>query len=137
MRVAGFSKIEAAKRQIDAAIRMHFHGYDPIATHTLASAGTRILRDLAEKKGKDFHQSVRAFAESGTQAKYWQRMNSLANYLKHADRDPDSMFDGFEEEFNDGVLFTGALYYQDLGNEFSIEMTAIYSWFLGMHPDFL
>jgi hypothetical protein len=46
------NKIEAARRQIDAAIRMTLANEDMLAIHTVASAGYRILRDLLEKRGK-------------------------------------------------------------------------------------
>jgi len=41
------TKIEAARRQIDAAIRLLFSEEDPVVIHTIASAGFRILRDIA------------------------------------------------------------------------------------------
>lgn len=42
-----FGKLEAAQRQINAAIRIFIHGEDPIAFHTLASASWKDLRDLS------------------------------------------------------------------------------------------
>lgn len=47
------TKIEAARRQVDAAIRMSFFNEDDLAIHTVASAGYRILRDLLNKRGRD------------------------------------------------------------------------------------
>ena len=47
MAIIKLSKIEAAGRQIDAAIRMLFENEDPVAIHTITMAGFRILRDLA------------------------------------------------------------------------------------------
>jgi hypothetical protein len=41
------NKPEAARRQIEAAIRQLFSNEDPIAVLTLAAAGLRIVRDLA------------------------------------------------------------------------------------------
>jgi hypothetical protein len=46
------NKIEAARRQIDAAIRMKLAKEDALAIHTVASADYRVLRDLLEKRGK-------------------------------------------------------------------------------------
>jgi hypothetical protein len=45
------TKLEAARRQIDAAIRMYFAGEDSLAIHTIAAAGYKILRDLLNKRG--------------------------------------------------------------------------------------
>lgn len=46
------NKLEAARRQLDAAIRMTFTGEDELAIHTVAAAAYRILRDLLDKRGR-------------------------------------------------------------------------------------
>lgn len=46
------NKLEAARRQIDAAIRMFLSNEDEIAIHTLAAAGYQILRDVKKSRGK-------------------------------------------------------------------------------------
>ena len=43
------TKIQAAQRQINAGIQMLFRNEDPVAIHTVAMAGFRILRDLMKK----------------------------------------------------------------------------------------
>ena len=43
------NKIEVAERQIETAIKMYFHEFDPISTHTLTLAGYNILRELKLK----------------------------------------------------------------------------------------
>jgi len=51
-------KIAAARRQLDAAIRMFFAREDELAIQTVASAAFRILRDLIEKRGKNITAEV-------------------------------------------------------------------------------
>ncbi len=46
------NKLEAARRQLDAAIRMMFANEDELAIHTIAAAAYRILRDVLEKRGR-------------------------------------------------------------------------------------
>ena len=48
------NKIEAVRRQLDAAIRMLFANEDPLAIHTLSMAAFRILRDLAGKRDDSY-----------------------------------------------------------------------------------
>jgi hypothetical protein len=48
------NKLAAASRQLDAAIRMFFAKEDELAIHTVASAAFRVLRDVTEKRGKQF-----------------------------------------------------------------------------------
>jgi hypothetical protein len=45
-------KLEAARRQLDAAIRMTFANEDELAIHTVAAAAYRVVRDLLEKRGR-------------------------------------------------------------------------------------
>jgi hypothetical protein len=52
------NKIAAASRQLDAAIRMFFAQEDELAIHTLVSAAFRVLRDIFEKRGKNFTAEV-------------------------------------------------------------------------------
>ena len=42
------NKLEAARRQLDAAIRMFLMDEDCLAIHSLAAASYRVLRDLLE-----------------------------------------------------------------------------------------
>lgn len=46
------TKVAAAQRQLDAAIRMTFVGEDELAIHTVVAAAYRIIRDLRAKRGK-------------------------------------------------------------------------------------
>jgi len=46
------TKLEAAQRQLDAAIRLFLSSEDELAIHTLAAAAYRIFRDLKEKRGR-------------------------------------------------------------------------------------
>ncbi len=45
------TKIEVARRQLNAAIRMHFMNMDELAVHTVAGAVLNLAKDLADKRG--------------------------------------------------------------------------------------
>jgi hypothetical protein len=47
------SKLEAAQRQLHAAIRLFFAGEDKLAIHTVASAAYQIIADLKKERGRD------------------------------------------------------------------------------------
>jgi hypothetical protein len=131
------NKVEAARRQIDAAIKLLFDGGDPVAVHTLAAAGGRILRDLCAAKGTPFIKSALAAIRPGMEGEFWAAFNGPANFLKHADEDPDGILEGIDEEANDIFLFLAALHYADLGYSLTPEMTVIQTMVTVMHPDFL
>src|SRR5262245_44793158 len=52
------TKIAAAKRQLDTAIRLYFAHDDELSIHTLVAAAFRILRDLIDKRDTDFEAEV-------------------------------------------------------------------------------
>jgi hypothetical protein len=52
------TKIAAAKRQLDTAIRLYFAHDDELSIHTLVAAAFGILRDLIKKRGSDFEAEV-------------------------------------------------------------------------------
>jgi len=61
---------------------------DSVAIHTLSMAGFRILRDLANKQNSEINKHIQDFIKPGMEGKFWGSMQSLANFLKHADKDP-------------------------------------------------
>jgi len=131
------NKIEAARRQIDAAIRLLFDNEDPIAIHTLTMAGFRILRDIAEKHNCNISKIIQLLIRPGMEGKFWGSIQTFANFLKHADTDPDGIIDNIQEEVNDSILLLAAFYYRDLGYQFTPEMLALTGWYTAIHPDFI
>ena len=131
------SKIDAARRQIDSAIGLLFEGGDPVAVHTLACAGWRILRDLCEKRGTPAHLANKMLIRPGMEQKFWARLSRAANFFKHADRDADEILDTVEEEANDVVLFMATQSYVDLGYQLTAEMETLCTWFIVMNPDLM
>lgn len=138
MAIIKINKSEAARRQVDAAIRMLYSAEDPVGIHTLAMAGFQILRDLASQRDDSYMEKVIGLMiKPDKKEAFWGAMNSFSNFLKHADRDPDGIHDGVDEEVNDVTLFVACLYYQDLGHQFTPEMSAHVGWFTALHPEFL
>ena len=131
------NKIEAARRQIDTAIRLLFDNEDPTAIHTLSMAGFRILRDLAKKQNSNISKSVQSMIKPGMEGKFWGSIQSFANYFKHAEKDPDAIINNIPEEVNDPILFLASLYYKDLGYQFTPEMLALIGWYSAIHPDLI
>ena len=131
------NKPEAARRQIDAAIRMLFSGEDPVAVHTLAMAGFRVLRDLAKHTESSMERLIDSMIKAEKKAMLWNHINSLSNFLKHADKDPYEIHDPVEEEINDVVLLLACQYYQNLGYQHTHEMSTLITWCMVFYPEFL
>jgi len=128
------NKIDAAKRQINAAIRMTFQGEDPVAIHSVIAAGHRIIRDICQKRGdvESFLRFTDWIAE-GHEKQFWAAMNASANFIKHADTDADAIHE-FDEEMADFMIVFASKWYGDLGYSRSREMNTFATWWAIQHP---
>ena len=52
------SKIAAAQRLLDAAIRMYFQKEDALAIHAITAQALQVLRDLTKKRGGHFTKEI-------------------------------------------------------------------------------
>ena len=75
------TKLEAAQRQLDCAIRRWLDEDDLCSVQTLAWAAFTILRDLGRKANPPIYELP---SSSDFERK-------AANFLKHADKDPDAV----------------------------------------------
>ncbi|BAV33637.1 hypothetical protein SCL_1326 [Sulfuricaulis limicola] len=129
------TKREAAVRQIDVAIALLLTDGDPLAVRTLAAAAHGILADLAENQNRGSSWRTKMVEDSGLSKKdALQVLNAAQNYLKHADRDPDSTL-SFDEEENDHLLFVASLECGELGHQLSFSMQAFQIWYLALYPE--
>lgn len=120
----GISKTEAAERQLDAAIRLFFANDDWIAVHTLAAASGRILRDLTEQRGSSAWERLNKKIIPEKRKYVWGEFNKrIANFLKHADQDPDALLEGIDP-----------LVFADLQKP-TRTMCAFGTWYTGAYPD--
>ncbi len=134
------TKLEAARRLTDAAIRMFFRNEDPVAIYLLAASSVQVLKDLASKQdARNVEQVVNeCFGEifpAEVQDILWKKIREFAGFLKHADRDPEKIYDGPEEEANAWVLFLASLFYRaDLGRPPTPEMSVLIAWLSALNP---
>lgn len=144
------TKPAAAQRQIDSAIRILFSQEDPLAVHTIVAAAHRILFDLDNKHRKQsvlddlYAPSLKQLRERfPRETSGWnpcdfksriQRVKSEpANFLKHADRDPDNALNP-ETLKTDHLLLEACALYVCLGFELTPEMWAFFRWHLAVYP---
>jgi hypothetical protein len=93
--IVHISKLDAAERQLESAIRMFFHHGDPVAVHTLTPATRTLLIDLGRHEGREaaldamLRREIRADQISEVRA----MLVEAQNFFKQADRDPEAMLD--------------------------------------------
>jgi hypothetical protein len=161
------TKLGAAQRQLDAAIRMRLAGEDTLAIHTVLAAAYTIMRDLKRKRGRSdlvdglskgmfyiardlatgkLKEMPRQIAEHTRlvatitdlakrikagekltpsdasvsvspvyEEKYWREFNWPANFLKHADRDPDGKFSETNVDSDEFIMRASSAYIDLIG----------------------
>jgi hypothetical protein len=82
------SKVDAASRQLDTAIRLWFEGGDQVSIHTLACSAHQILSDLHRRRGGKDPIADTDLIRDEYRSQYLKLMKKEFNFFKHADNDP-------------------------------------------------
>jgi hypothetical protein len=109
----GITKLEAARRQLDAALRLRREGGDSLAVHTLAFAAYCLLRDLFGKSERK--KVLKEFEEK-------LEFRKVSNYLKHADSDPEDILKKHDEKHTYITLALAIRLWTERGQKETVEM---------------
>lgn len=119
------SKIDAAGRQVDTAIDLYFANGDSLAVHTLAFASFKLLFDLYPHRNDDgFAKNL----DNMIAAEGWRALSGPANFLKHADRDPDAVLAAHHPEQGMAVIGLATVLYRRIAGDFTPKMRAFDFW---------
>jgi hypothetical protein len=128
------TKLEGAKRQLRIAIRLWFDDADPIAIYTLAAATYDIIHTLHRRKGLTGLLFDSKLVKDEDRQQWVREIKAIANFFKHADRDPNSVFE-FNPFANDMLLFFSAKALEEMGEPLGIEEGAFLQWAFVSHTD--
>jgi hypothetical protein len=123
-------KFDAARRQIECAIRLVAAEEDELAIHTIVMAAYSILEDLSKDR-RYYEEGIKTHLTKIGR----KRFRATANFLKHADRDSGAVLKpcGIEDiEWRIGLC---VILYRDLKEKFTPEMAAFHNWMVIRHPD--
>jgi hypothetical protein len=124
-------KSEAARRQIECAIRLVATREDDLAVHTLAMAAFGILNDLAAARAIDYDLKFKPwFTEIG-----WSHLTNTANFLKHANRDLEAILTPPDPRENHWRIGFCLLLYRSVQGTLTPTMAAFHNWMIIQHPD--
>jgi hypothetical protein len=83
------TKMDAAHRQVNAAIRMWFADDDPVAIHTLVAAAHEVIHTLFKRAGLSGLLFDSPVIKDERRSEVAMAIKAPATFFKHAQRDPD------------------------------------------------
>ncbi|MBI5622180.1 MAG: hypothetical protein HY924_00230 [Elusimicrobia bacterium] len=124
------TRLEAARRQLDQAIRLFFQRSDPVSIHTLTTASLEILRTLAKRKGlKTWGQEWMSCVRPERRKEFWEKLREAQGFFKHADQGPLDLEIEFSPKTTEFLIYEAVEAYPKLaGTQFSAG-AAFWVWF--------
>jgi hypothetical protein len=135
-KISQITKPEAATRQLNQAIRLHFSGGDMLAVHTLAAASLQLLIDLGKLSGVESRYRSEELIRPGKRKECIAILNSTQNFLKHADRDSAQTY-RYVEEGTILLLWEVVELATQLGLGNRREHLAFQMWFAAAFPELI
>lgn len=131
------SKLDAAKRELEHAIRLFFLSGDPVVIHLVIYSSQQILRDLSRSKGlTPFIDEMMRSVKPEHQKSIKNKFASAYNFFHHADKDPDGIKE-FNPEVNEYALWECVDLYFSFTKEITGIMKAFRFWFYLKNNDIL
>ena len=129
------TKLDAARRQLRAAIRLWFADDDPVAIYALTYAAHEVVYTLSKRGGVGRGLVFDTPAlKPDAQRRVIRGIKDWGNFLKHADKDPDGQI-AFNPETTDLLLLATAHALRLLTAEVGAEEAAYVFWFAAKDPD--
>lgn len=110
------TKLDAAKRQLETAIKLWFQDGDPVSIHTLAAAAYQVLYDINKKRAGDPMGVDRPNVKPEARKQLRKAFANAENFFKHADADPEATLT-FTPEATRFYLLDAADRYRELAGE--------------------
>jgi len=130
------TKLDAAKRQLETAVRLYFNDADPVSIHTLVCASHEILTNLNEKRGNSPTIISDNLIKEPYKKMVRDKIREAKNFFKHADKDPDGVLK-FYPAVNDFFLLDSCETYEILTGEKVPHFIIFRGWFNSRYPDIL
>ena len=127
------TKLDAARRQLETAIRLLYAQDDAVSIHTLAHASFGILKGVAEHRNERRVLDAADELAAKDSKDFWRGFNRTGNFFKHADKDPDGVLSDVPEEENEALISLAVEIYRNLGCRVTTEIETFYLWWRCIH----
>ena len=129
------TKLDAARRQLVTAIRLHLADRDAVSVYTLATNAQEILSTLCDKNGVRSLRSNIARPAGMTDAEMQTKLiNPARNFFKHADRDSDGLRPEFGETDCDHIILIPCFDINELEGKTPVEAQVFLTWYGALYP---
>jgi hypothetical protein len=125
------SKLDAAKRQLEVAVRLFFFEGEPVSLHTLVGAAYNLLRDINRHLDGEplfVKETLVEHVRPQMKEEFLWMVNEAENFFKHADRDPDRTL-LFHTGQTETLLWDACQAYRRLTSEASPTLLS-YEWWV-------
>ena len=134
MKEISVTKLDAAKTQLETAIKLFFEYGDPVSIHTLTEAAHEILRVISKKNRLFYVIRNLDIIRKDKRREYLNMLNKAKNFFKHADRDHVGVL-----QFNpDTTLYiivdACRMFMKLVGYQTPLQQLFIF-WYSQKHPD--
>jgi hypothetical protein len=130
------TKLEATQRQLETAVQLYFDYGDEVSIHTLVVVAYGIVRDVNKHRGGDsmIKDDLNGLLPLEELREFKKRINSPDNFLKHADRDPESVGE-LDPRWTEVLLWEACKKYCELSGTQNKTLPAFVFWFVANHPE--
>lgn len=136
--IRDIDKEEVARWEIVTAIRMHFANQDAVCIHVLAMSALNILQDVCDHMGITSMQAEREKRVREEKKREFRiRRRAAYNFFHHADRDPQTKIDHFDDRLNDYILYESCVDFTTAYKTATSEIAIYRAWFSLVYADIL
>lgn len=131
--IKGISKLDAARRQLLAAIHLHWFLNEPLAVYSLASNAWELSSTLLKNENRVRIMKEMARANGSRPEDIAKLINRPQNFVKHADRDPSAELDLTQAECDTMIMIAAIDYI--MAARRSPPLSVLYlAWFSAIYP---
>jgi hypothetical protein len=130
-----FTKLEAARLQLETAIKLYAAHDDEVSIHNLAADAYSVIRDINEHRGGEpMFKDLHLFLSDDLAREFKRYINSPENFFKHADKDPDAIGE-LDPRWTEILIWEASRKYCEMTGEQNKPMLTYIFWFVLHRPE--
>lgn len=131
-------KLDAARRQLETAIKLWFSGGDPVSIHTLVHAAYEIIHYISKLRNPTRHDLLldSVVIKDEYRSEFAKLIKKPGNFFKHAKEEGEAVLE-FRPAASEGFILFSILGVQMCGERLNEAESAYFLWLQLHHQDLL